>query len=142
MPPSILLVDDDPIGAELTLAALNELELGIPVQLASDGEEALDLLFGRKPFTVPNAHPPYLVLLDLKMPKIDGHEVLRQIRSSPQISDVRVIILTSSDQQSDMDLSVQLGSNAYLTKPPSIFDLIEEFRLITPLLLPPAVKAT
>ena len=133
----ILLVDDDLYGAELTLAALSELQLGIPVQVASDGEEALDFLFRRKPLDFPDPSPPYLVLLDLKMPKVDGHEVLRQIRASDSLRAIRVVVLTSSDQKTDMDLSEQLGSDAYLKKPPSIFDLIKEFQNIAPLLSPP-----
>jgi CheY-like chemotaxis protein len=135
--PSILLVDDDIFGAELTLAALNELQLGIPVQLAADGEEALDLLFQRRPPESAELGSPYLVLLDLKMPKVDGHEVLRQIRASQTLKALRVVILTSSDQKGDQDLSRELGTDAYLLKPPSIFDLIGEFRKISDLLRPP-----
>ncbi len=137
MQPSILLVDDDPIGAELTMAALAELQLGLPVQLAVDGEEALDLLMRRKPMDPGAGCPPYLVLLDLKMPKIDGHEVLRQIRENDQLRSLRVIVLTSSDQKSDMERSRELGTDAYLLKPPSIFDLIDEFRKLGPLFQPP-----
>ncbi|OIR09324.1 response regulator rcp1 [mine drainage metagenome] len=137
MQPCILLVDDDPIGAELTMAALAELNLGLPVQLAVDGEEALDLLMRRKPMDPGAACPPYLVLLDLKMPKVDGHEVLRQIRESDQLRALRVIVLTSSDQKSDMERSRELGTDAYLLKPPSIFDLIDEFRKLEPLFQPP-----
>lgn len=135
--PSILLVDDDIFGAELTLAALNELQLGIPVQLAADGEEALDLLFQRRSPESAELGSPYLVLLDLKMPKVDGHEVLRQIRASQTLKALRVVILTSSDQKGDQDLSRELGTDAYLLKPPSIFDLIGEFRKISDLLRPP-----
>lgn len=134
--PCILLVDDDEIGAELTLAAFQELNLGIAVEQARDGEEALDLLFGRRPFSVAEAEP-YLVLLDLKMPKIDGHEVLRQIRASATLQHLRVIVLSSSDQKSDIEQSARFHPEAYLTKPPSIFDLIEQFRQISPLLTPP-----
>lgn len=140
--PCILLVDDDLFGAELTLAALAELNLGIPVQVAADGEEALDYLFKRKPMNIPNPSPPYLVLLDLKMPKVDGHEVLRQIRSNEQLKDTRVVVLTSSDQKADMDRSRELGCNAYLLKPPSIFDLIEQFKKITSYLQPPQHPAS
>lgn len=134
-PPGILLVDDDAIGAELTLAALQELHLGVPVQLAADGEEALDLLFQHRPGNP--AATPYLVLLDLKMPKVDGHEVLRQVRASARFHALRIVVLTSSDQREDMARCRQLGIDAYLTKPPSIFDLIAQFRAIAPLLAPP-----
>jgi len=134
--PCILLVDDDEIGAELTLAALEELGLGIAVEQARDGEEALDLLFHRRPYSIPGAEP-YLVLLDLKMPKIDGHEVLRQIRTSEHLKNLRVIVLSSSDQKSDIEQAARLNPEAYLKKPPSIFDLIAQFHQLSPLLIPP-----
>lgn len=124
-------------GAELTLAALTELQLGIPVQVAADGEEALEMLLNSKADDTKTIGSPYLVLLDLKMPKVDGHEVLRQIRASKNLHKLRVVILTSSDQQSDQELSKELGSDAYLLKPPSIFDLIGEFEKIADLLRPP-----
>ena len=130
--PRILLIDDDPAGAELTSAALLELGLGQNIVVASDGEEALDYLFRRNAFTHAPAAPPNVVLLDLKMPKVDGHEVLRQIRADPRLAHTHVVVLTSSDQETDIARSRELGTDAYLVKPTSIVELIEQLgRLAT-----------
>ena len=128
----ILLVDDDPAGAELTAAALQELGYGAGVSMASDGEEALDFLFRRGPFNSAPETPPAVVLLDLKMPKVDGHEVLRQIRADPRLRRTRVVVLTSSDQEADIKRSRELGSDAYLVKPTSIVELIDQLGRLTP----------
>jgi two-component system, response regulator len=122
----ILLVDDDPAGAELTAAALSELGLGDNISMASDGEEALDFLFRRGRYADSPDTPPAVILLDLKMPKVDGHEVLRQIRADPRLSRSRVVVLTSSDQEADIARSRELGSDAYLVKPTSIVELIDQ----------------
>ena len=114
-PKHILLVDDDPAGAELTLAALEELQLGSSVQIAGDGEEALNFLFRRGAFSSLPEPPAPTVLLDLKMPKIDGHEVLRQIRQNSRLRHLCVIVLTSSDQEADIQMSRELG---HLFRPP------------------------
>ena len=126
LPPRILLIDDDPAGAELTIAALHELGLGKNIVVASDGEEALDYLFCRNSFTHAPDVPPTVVLLDLKMPKIDGHEVLRQIRGDGRLARTHVVVLTSSDQEADVARSRELGADAYLVKPTSIVELIEQ----------------
>jgi CheY-like chemotaxis protein len=136
-PTEILLVDDDPAGAELTLAALAELGLGSRVQIVDDGEQALDFLFRRGPYADLPEPPARSLLLDLKMPKVDGHEVLRQVRGDPRLKNLRVIVLTSSDQEADMQLSQELGTDAYVVKPTSILDLIARFRELRHLLLPP-----
>ena len=128
----ILLVDDDPAGAELTAAALHELGLGGHINMAADGEEALDFLFGRGPYADGPKAPPSVVLLDLKMPKIDGHEVLRQIRADPKLRHTRVVVLTSSDQESDINRVRELGSDAYLVKPTSIVELIDQLGQLSP----------
>ncbi len=128
----ILLVDDDPAGAELTAAALHELGYGSGVSMASDGEEALDFLFRRGPFSSAPDAPPSVVLLDLKMPKVDGHEVLRQIRADPRLRRTRVVVLTSSDQEADIKRSHELGSDAYLVKPTSIVELIDQLGRLSP----------
>lgn len=124
----ILLVDDDPAGAELTLAALFAVEPDANVSVVADGEEALDYLAGRSPFDRDENEPPHAVLLDLKMPKIDGHEVLREIRADPKLRELRVVVLTSSDRERDRELSRSLGSDHYLVKPPSISALIEQLK--------------
>ena len=128
----ILLVDDDPAGAELTAAALHELGLGDGITVASDGEEALDLLFGRGPHSGHRPPPPSVVLLDLKMPKVDGHEVLRQIRVAPELRHLRVVVLTSSDQEGDVQRVRELGCDAYLVKPTSIIELIDQLGQLSP----------
>jgi CheY-like chemotaxis protein len=133
----ILLVDDDPAGAELTVAALAMLDPEVEVQVVADGEEALDCVFRRGPFASDADGLPSAMLLDLKMPKVDGHEVLRQVRSEPQLRDLKVIVLTSSDQTHDRILSRQLGSDGYLVKPASIADLLELLRGCPDLLAPP-----
>ena len=132
----ILLVDDDPAGAELTEAALAMLDPEISVEVVADGEEALDFIFRRGAFAGRTDELPAAVLLDLKMPKVDGHEVLRQIRANPQFDGLKVVVLTSSDQTPDRILSEQLGSDGYLVKPASIAGLLELLRNC-PDLLPP-----
>lgn len=127
-PKRILLVDDDPAGAELTVAALSEFNLHHSVDVAADGEEALDYLHRRGPFADRAALPPAVVLLDLKMPKVDGHEVLRQIRQHDELQRLPVVVLTSSDQQADIELSRELGSDAYVIKPVNILEFIETLR--------------
>jgi len=128
----ILLVDDDPAGAELTAAALQELGLGNNISMASDGEEALDFLFRRGRYAESPENPPTVILLDLKMPKVDGHEVLRQIRADPRLQRTRVVVLTSSDQEADIKRSHELGSDAYLVKPTSIVELIDQLGRLSP----------
>jgi len=124
----ILLVDDDSAGAELTVAALSEFDLGVEIDITADGEEALDYLFRRGSYTARGEQLPALVLLDLKMPKIDGHEVLRQIRAHEPFRRLPVFVLTSSDQEADKRMSHALGSDGYLVKPVSIDDFIDDLR--------------
>jgi CheY-like chemotaxis protein len=137
----ILLVDDDPAGAELTEAALAMLDPGVNVEVVADGEEALDYVFRRDRFADRTDGLPAAILLDLKMPKVDGHEVLRQIRAEPRFDGLKIVVLTSSDQAPDRSLSEQLGSDGYLVKPASITELIELLR-DCPDLFPPADEST
>jgi CheY-like chemotaxis protein len=127
----ILLVDDDPAGAELTLAALSEFQLQNDVDITADGEEALDYLFCRGQHAGRPHQLPAVILLDLKMPKIDGHDVLRKIRSDDRLRDIPVIVLTSSDQEADISLSYELGTNAYMMKPVNILDFIDDLKGLT-----------
>lgn len=127
-PKRLLLIDDDPAGAELTLAALKMLDAELEVDVVADGEEALDYVFRRGAFESREVVEPDALLLDLKMPKVDGHEVLRQIRQCPTARHLKVVVLTSSDQASDRARSRELGTDAYLVKPASIMELIEELR--------------
>jgi two-component system response regulator len=128
----ILLVDDDPVGAELTQAALTMLDPDATINVVGDGEEALDFVFRRGQFAHRSDELPGAVLLDLKMPKVDGHEVLRQIRDDPRLRHTRVVVLTSSDQESDITRSRALGTDAYLVKPTTISELIDQLGRLAP----------
>jgi len=114
----ILLVEDDPNDLELTLHTLKQEHICNRVQVAQDGEEALDFLFCRGSHSNrdPACHPK-LILLDLKLPKVDGLEVLKAIRSDPHTRALTVVILTSSKQEMDMLQGYQLGVNSYIQKP-------------------------
>lgn len=116
--PQILLVEDNPMDVVLTLDAFKEAKLKNKVNIARNGEEALDYLFGRSKFSDRDAFPlPSLILLDLKMPGIDGFEVLRQIKNTEILKRIPVIILTSSKEEGDRTLSYDIGANSYLLKP-------------------------
>jgi len=119
-PAHILLVEDNRMDVELTLDAFHEARLLNTIHVASDGQEALDYLFGRGRYADRIAYPPpNLVLLDLKLPGIDGFEVLRQIKSTPILKRLPVVILTSSKEEGDRALSYDQGANSYLVKPVS-----------------------
>lgn len=113
----ILLVEDDPRDAELTLTALEQHNLANQVETVHDGAAALDHLFRRGQFQSRPPGNPAVVLLDLKLPKVDGLEVLRQIRSDEQLKLIPVVMLTSSREESDLVASHQLRVNAYVVKP-------------------------
>jgi CheY-like chemotaxis protein len=113
----ILLAEDNPNDVELTLSALHSLKLANQVTVVSDGAQALDFLYRRGAFADATAVRPAVVLLDLKMPRVDGLEVLRQIRADPLLGSVPVVILTSSREESDLVKGYQLGANAYVVKP-------------------------
>jgi two-component system response regulator len=114
----ILLVEDDPRDARLTVRELESAKLRNKIEVARDGEEALDFLFCRGPFSHRSMrHPPALVLLDLKLPKVDGLEVLREIKANPETRAIPVVVLTSSREEADMVQSYQLGVNSYIQKP-------------------------
>jgi len=113
----ILLAEDNERDVELTLAALDEHNLANEVVVARDGAEALDYLYARGKFSGHANGLPVVVLLDLKMPKVDGLEVLRQMRSDPEIKRVPVVMVTSSREEQDLVHSYELGVNAYVVKP-------------------------
>lgn len=113
----ILLVEDNPNDIELTLAAFAEHNLANEVVVLRDGTEALDYLYGRGEFRNRNNGNPAFVLLDLKMPKVDGLEVLRQMKGDERLKAIPVVILTSSREERDLVESYQLGVNAYVVKP-------------------------
>lgn len=117
-PAHILLVDDNRMDVELTLDAFNATRLANTIHVAHNGQQALDYLFGNGDYADRARHPlPNLILLDLKMPGIDGFEVLRQIKSAPPLKRIPVIILTSSKEEGDLLMGYDCGANSYLVKP-------------------------
>jgi two-component system, response regulator len=114
----ILLVEDNPADAELTLHALQKSKLANRIHLARDGEEALDFLFCRGSFSNRQMEPaPQLVLLDLKLPKVDGLQVLQAVKGDARTGAIPIIVLTSSREERDLVTSYQLGVNSYIQKP-------------------------
>ena len=125
-PAHILLVEDNRMDIELTLDAFRDRHLGNTIAVATDGEEALDYVFGRGKYGDGKAHPvPDLILLDLKMPKMDGFEVLRQFKAAPSVKRIPVVILTSSKEEGDRAMSYDCGANSYLVKPVSFDGFLE-----------------
>ena len=122
-PVEILLVEDNPADAELTLHALAKSKLVNKILLVSDGEEALEFLFCRGKFSNRQfEQAPRIVLLDLKLPKIDGLEVLREIKQDPRTKAIPVVVLTTSKEERDMVGSYKHGVNSYIQKPVSFSD--------------------
>lgn len=113
----ILLVEDNPRDVELTLSALGEHNLANEVVVTRDGVEALDYLYRREQFKLRGSGNPAVILLDLKMPKMDGLEVLRRIKSDSDLKSIPVVMLTSSREEKDLVTSYNLGVNAYVVKP-------------------------
>jgi len=114
----ILLAEDSQDDLDLALHTLRREKLANNIFVARDGEEALDFLFCRGAFTHRSFdHPPKLVLLDLKLPKVDGLEVLKQVKSDPRTKVIPVVIMTSSKEERDLVASYHLGANSYIQKP-------------------------
>jgi CheY-like chemotaxis protein len=114
---SILLVEDDPNDVELALAAFDDLRMNAEISVARDGQEALDYLFREGRFAERHGACPALVLLDIKLPKLNGLQVLRQLKSRPLHRRIPVVMLTSSREERDLVESYDLGANAYVVKP-------------------------
>ena len=114
----LLIVEDNPQDLELALRALRQAKLANYIQVARDGAEALDFLFGEGAFAHRRqAAAPKVVLLDLKLPKVDGLEVLKRIKGDPRTRTIPVVVVTSSREQRDVIESYQLGVNSYIVKP-------------------------
>jgi two-component system, response regulator len=114
----ILLVEDNPHDAELTLRALKKRNMANHVMWVKDGAEALDCLFGPSADAGPTPnHTPKVILLDLKLPKVDGLEVLRRLKGDARTKNIPVVVLTSSREEQDIVKSYQLGVNSYIVKP-------------------------
>jgi two-component system, response regulator len=114
----ILLVEDEPEDVELTMRVLQSENLKNHIQVASDGEQALDFVFCRGEFSHRAKNtPPRLILLDLKLPKLDGLQVLEELKSSPEHRKIPVVVLTSSGEERDIVESYKLGVNSYIQKP-------------------------
>lgn len=126
----ILLVEDNPNDIELTLMALAEHNVSNEVVVTRDGEEALDYLHRRGSFENREEGNPTVVLLDLKMPKVDGLSALRQIRSDPDLKFIPVVLLTSSDEESDVAEGYNLGVNAYVVKPVDFHEFVDAIKKV------------
>ncbi len=126
----ILLVEDDPKDIELTVSALSEHNLANGILIVRDGVEALDYLYRRGTFAQRSNGNPVVILLDLKMPKMDGIEVLRQIRSDEKLKTIPVVILTSSRESNDLETCYKLGVNAYVVKPVKFTDFVDAVKEI------------
>ncbi len=122
--PRILLVEDSPRDAELTLEALADYNLANDVLHLRDGADALDFLYRRGEFAGRTNGQPAAILLDLKLPKVDGLEVLRQIRGDPALKLIPVVVMTSSREEADVVTSYELGVNAYVVKPVKFQDFV------------------
>ena len=124
----ILLVEDDPRDVELTLTALGEYNLANEVVVTRDGEKALDYLYCRGEFSDRSNDNPAVMLLDLKLPKVDGLQVLQQIRSDERLKLIPVVVLTSSREEKDMVRSYKLGVNAYVVKPVDFHEFVNAIK--------------
>jgi CheY-like chemotaxis protein len=124
----VLLVEDDPRDIELTMTALAEYNLANEVVVARDGQKALDYLYCRGEFGARSNGNPAVMLLDLKLPKVDGLEVLQQIKSDQGLKLIPVVVLTSSREEKDMIRSYNLGVNAYVVKPVDFHEFVNAIK--------------
>jgi|SRR2546421_700983 len=127
---SILLAEDNPNDVELTLAGLAELHLANEVVVVRDGAEALDYLHARGKYEARADGNPAVILLDLKMPRVDGLEVLTEVKSNNKLRSIPVVMLTSSAQESDLVRSYRLGVNAYVVKPVNYQEFINAIKQV------------
>jgi CheY-like chemotaxis protein len=126
----ILLAEDSEADAEMTIRALRRNNLANRLVWVKDGAEALDFIFRRGAYASRPAGAPKLVLLDLKMPKVDGIDVLRQVKSDPRLKSMPVVVLTSSREEQDLVRSYDFGVNAYVVKPVDFREFVEAVKLL------------
>lgn len=124
----ILLVDDNPLDVELTLEALRDSGCGNEIDVAHDGADAIDYIYRQGAHAHRSSEDPAVILLDVKMPKIDGLEVLRRLKSDSGKSHIPVVMLTSSREEADLSRSYALGVNAYVVKPVAVGDFLDGVR--------------
>ncbi len=124
----ILLADDSRNDVELTLLALGESNLANEVDVVRDGAEALDYLYRREKYIQREDQNPALVLLDLKMPKVDGLEVLKKVKTDPALKTIPVVVLTSSREETDLVSSYNLGANAFVIKPVDFHEFLDSVK--------------
>jgi len=127
---SILLVEDNPDDVELTILALERNNIANPVKVVRDGQEALDYLFYKGKYEGADHDLPNLVLLDLKLPKVDGIDVLREIKGDRKLKLIPVVVLTSSKEDNDLLKSYDLGVNSYIRKPVDFDKFVETVKQI------------
>ena len=145
--PVVLLVEDSPAEQRLAQRALASGQLQCDLRIVSDGKEAMDYLLRREQYAAPNSAPrPALMLLDLNMPRLDGRQVLQQMKSDPQLETIPVVVLTTSKQEQDILQSYHLGCNSFINKPVDVhdfFNMMHELGLywLNLVLLPPAERA-
>ncbi len=131
VPVEILLVEDDPNDVELTLHAMKRNKVTNHIQVARDGQEAIDFLFGTSAHQDRGtSRPPRVILLDLKLPKVDGLEVLRRVKADPRTKAIPVVVLTSSREDRDIVESYALGVNSYIVKPVDFEQFTEAVRTL------------
>ena len=124
----ILMVEDDSKDVDMTLTALEEYNLANEVVVTRDGEEALDYLYCRGKYASRSGDNPAVMLLDLKLPKVDGLEVLRQVKAEEKLKMIPVVVLTSSHEERDMVASYKLGVNAYVVKPVDFHEFVNAIK--------------
>jgi CheY-like chemotaxis protein len=126
----ILLAEDNANDVELTMSAFRENKVVNEIVVVRDGAEALDYLFKRERYKERAGSNPALLLLDLKMPKVDGLEVLRQIKADPGLKSIPTVVLTSSREEQDLLRTYDLGVNAYVVKPVDFHEFVEAVKLL------------
>lgn len=129
-PKRILLVDDSPRDTEMAVDALQQYHLANEVTTLRDGAEALDYMYRRGEFAARRDSDPAVILLDLKMPRVDGIEVLRQLKADPRFRHIPVVVMTSSREDQDLKKCYDLGVNAYVVKPLTFHEFIEAIKTL------------